>query len=290
MIFLARLPSLASLQLLLGKLADVDFSPLANATALRSLDVRCTLHNEWLTRAHVPQLHMLRQLSSLSAPLSSVDFLELLSPPCPLQLEQLDPHCLLSEECCAALVHMPSLTVFRESAFSCRTADFLLRLPRLRIVSLGFPPKGFFMPVVVELSPDDHAQILAAVQRCSRLTELTLNAFTNASFQPTAATLTSLLSSTPLLESFTLLLKCPLDSLSFLAAGTLPHRCRSLRLRAVGVRAQALAESEQLLQLRALTKLTLSSTEFRPDAAVTARLQELFGQPSARLPLLTDFQ
>jgi hypothetical protein len=283
--FLSRLPSLATLQLLLGGLADVDFSPLADAPSLRSLDVRSPVS---LTSAHVPQLRLLRQLTSLTAPLSSEDLVELLAPPCSLHLEQLNPRCLFTEECCAALAHLPSLTAFRESFFSCRTADFLLRLPRLRIVSLGFPPKGLFMPVA--LSSDEHAQILAAVQRCSGLTELTLNAFTNASFQPSPATLTSLLSSLPLLESFTLLLKRPLDSLCFLAAGALPHRCRSLHLRAVGVRAQALAESEQLLQLRALTKLTLRSTEFQPDAGVTAQLQELFGQPSARLPLLTDFQ
>jgi len=284
MTFLSRFPSLTTLQLLLAGVAAVDFSPLATAAMLRSLDIRSSLNHDSLTAAHVPQLLLLRQLTSLAAPLSSVDFAELLSPPCPLQLEILDPRCPFTEERCAALAHMPSLTVFSPREFTCRNADFVMDLPRLHSFKISFPSSS--ESPIPPLLPADYARILSAVRRCGGLTQLRLDGLANSSFDPGSEGLTQLLACLPLLESLSLARNGRLDSLSFLRAGTLSATLRDLWLQSIGIRTQAVAEAESLLQLRSLTALSLCSTEFQTHPAVTEQLQALFGQPIQRMPYL----
>ncbi len=250
----------------------VSFAPLARIGSLTSLKL-------WFvqtTELHVEQLRSLHQLRKFDCSFSTISLSALLALPHQLQLTELEGINVATEEDSAALATLPSLTKLVTSGTALRHADFLQHLPALATLSLGFGVGG-----AVQIP-----NVVAALQTCTQLTELTLYGW--GGFDFTSEQLASCLQRMPRLCSLVLLCcSNALRSLSFLAVGTLASTLTKLEI-CNGVKRIPLTELHRVHALQSLRTLRLDKQTF--DADFNEFMLRLYTPPSRILPALQIFE
>jgi hypothetical protein len=250
--------------------AELDFSLLAGASKLEVLQLESSFFQQKLTATQSQQLRQLHGLRSLQC--SSVSLSTLLVLPHQLQLSELS--CSIDSEAdAAALAYLPSLTKLTLSMAVNAPLDLLAHLPLLTSFSL------FFRSIVDNAAG---ATVFAALQTCSRLTELALHGCNSFTSQQLAGCLHHM----PELQSLTLELCTALTSLDFLSTGTLRNTLTKLKIGDCAKRIPLL-QLCKVHELHNLRNLHLRQSTFdKPLDELTCQLHK---PPSRLLPHLQHF-
>ena len=248
----------------------ICLSPLAALPLLRRLSIVMEPGTE-LTDAQVAELRALPRLETLHVSATSTSLLRrLLARPHDLQWQQISLPQPLRQNDAALLPQLPSLTALSWTAHAQHldSLDFLQRLPNLVSIHC-FHCDGLV------------AQLTAALQHCTNVTELALDCCDDI----TAAHLADLLPRLPRLQSL-LLFDLTVDSLSFLAQAPLTSQLSRLVLSfCTKLPVAELRHVHSLLGLREMDIFGSFDEPMDPDCAALAALRP----PSAALPLLESF-
>jgi len=270
-----RLTMLTSFETDLDAIAvdqEFSFAPLRHCTQLTALSFYL---NTDLSLQQADELRAISNLTELDLLLKEDELLCLLRAPHQLQWTALKTYGHLNSGSIALLAAQPTLTALE--VFSEYTVTFLQSLVNLRCLDLNdFALEEEFPSPPAEQLIEGHGPGWCQQQQ---LTQLNID-----TSRLTSAHLSALLSLLPAVSLLSLCNMEEMESLSFLASGSLPRTITSLTLEHCR---HPLLHAEELHHLFCLRQLTsLSVSECFSERLDSFTLAE-FKLPSARLPKLT---
>jgi len=252
-------------------------APLAHASTLRILQLQPPGLYGFYDEA-AEQLRAMTQVTACFCRMTPEAFCHLTRAPHQLKLHRGQLPVQTTAEVGAALARLPTL-VEAEVTLDCEHADFLMQLPVLSNLTLGWWSNSKHVP--------DSGRVLQALQSCSQLTKLRLwaDACGGDRLNFTTEQLSSCLLHLPLLRELTLQYLSSVRSLRFLTEGSLPRTLLKLRLEFFHPRL-LMSELEHVNALTALDELSLYCMFEQPLDDAT---QRLYKPPSVLLPALRLF-
>ena len=250
-------------------------APLAHVASLTDLEIQCLKETN---KRHIEELRTVTQLRRISVDLSRIDLDTLFATGHNFRhLDMLSVHLNwnLCDETWGTLAQFSRITDLELHSIGQRHADIIVRLPCLTSLMLDFRAEEDD----IEFDP-----VMKALQQCVQMKKLHL---WGADVGFTSDQLAVALQRMPFLATLWLNECKRLDSLSFLAAGTITSTLTELKM-GMGTKKILQADVVRLDSLKSLKCLELGTTLFCEPVSETCR--QRYTPPSRVLPSLENFQ